>query len=399
MIKSQNNARWLFFSLFVLVTLMDTTTNQEHYAINRYLLLIVSFIVCAGCSVSLVSTVKSKSTRTLLLYFFGFVIYIYTHGFVLSVLFGGGNLFILDSKLLLYSLISIVFSVFLFSHFLRSSFSDSRSELLIYFAAAAFLLLWVGSVDFSFPPHIDFRPSENSVRSYSQGVSSFFSMAAIAFYVELLAKQPSRPLQSIVLCCFMLMGIFFVMLGGGRGEFLALIFILFWASVNMVSMVKIFVVVFITAACLVYGFSDIDLTESLKVVDRLSKLGDVGSDVRETLYIASLDLLSERPICLVTGCGFNYFQVYNSYEASSYPHNIIIEMLITFGLVGFIVLLLALYGIFRSNATWGKLNPVFYIMVYTLIIFLKSGSLFSLLSLPLLLFFSFLGFMCVKKIV
>jgi len=93
------------------------------------------------------------------------------------------------------------------------------------------------------------------------------------------------------------------------------------------------------------------------------------------------------------GCGFNYFQVFHHYEYESYPHNIIMEFVITFGLLFSVpVVTGALLGMWRMSLSHEGKSFLFYCCLFLFGLSLTSGTLIYLTSIPTLLFFAYYFF-------
>ena len=113
---------------------------------------------------------------------------------------------------------------------------------------------------------------------------------------------------------------------------------------------------------------------------------------RDVLFVQSLDLLKSKFSCLFFGCGFNYFQVHYGYEFGMYPHNFILEMFITFGiLVSIPILFLVLIGLLSEYINKPKLFFIYASSAYLLGIAFKSGTLISIYEFPIIIYFAFIG--------
>ena len=146
-------------------------------------------------------------------------------------------------------------------------------------------------------------------------------------------------------------------------------------------------------------FKLIPSIDELLIVRRFAKLFETGIfGSRDILLGQSIDLLKEQTVCSVIGCGFNYFQVYYDYNFGLYPHNIFAELLITFGIfLGMILIIFILLGTAYGFFSFYSKNFFYWILLYYLGISLKSGSLISITSIPVILFFAYLGICFLKK--
>ncbi len=110
--------------------------------------------------------------------------------------------------------------------------------------------------------------------------------------------------------------------------------------------------------------------------------GDYGA--RDVLLQYVFDMLVDEPRLLLVGGGLNYYQKYWSLTSGTYPHNIVLEGLISGGL-GLMLSLLAcfIYPVAEAyrRALFGKLAKedafMFSLAVLLTIIALKSGSLLT----------------------
>ena len=381
----------LFSLYFILVTIFTTTTNSIHYSINKITILVTVSCLLLIFIYLFFSLVKKNKLQVSVYKYFGFITVIYSFGFLLSFSYGGYEFFLNSYDLILFILISYLFNFVIYTTFINNRFSGCFGYLLFYFILVAIIVSVVGSLNFGIPPYIDFSLGLDGIRRYSQGFTSFFSMGVIFVFTLCSCKYKSRKKICYLLFPLLLVFLLFVLLGGGRGEFLVLLLVLLVIQLKNNSPLSS-AVFFVSLIILgIYLWASFDVLEGIKVFDRLSKLNESGLGERELKYFSAFYLVGNRPDCIILGCGFNFYLFYNNYEIHIYPHNIIVEIIITYGLMGAGILLFSLYGIFKSFREWGGGNPIFYCMVFKLLTFLKSGSLFSFTSLPFLLFFCFLG--------
>jgi len=222
--------------------------------------------------------------------------------------------------------------------------------------------------------YISRQENINYTINYSQGITKIFGICAIAaFYNFSISKSISMS------WFFVLIAIFFILLsaiGGARGDFVALlavIFIIMFKSRNLLLWTLILMVI---VGSIVLISNQLDIQE-LALIERFSRIESSGS-YRLSIFKDALTLLYQSPNCLIFGCGFNYFQSYFGYSADLHPHNIFIEHIIVFGIIVSILSLalffIGLYNSRREESGLGVLTPV---LIFFLLIGLKSGTLVS----------------------
>lgn len=128
--------------------------------------------------------------------------------------------------------------------------------------------------------------------------------------------------------------------------------------------------------------------EDLLVFRRFEKfLFDGYLGLRDELIYLSLNLLYNEPKCLVLGCGFNFFQDYYGFNYGMYPHNVIIEFVITYGLfISIIIFSLVFIGLKNIIFSKTKILLIDIFVIYFFLIMLKSGSLISPTNFPIIFY-------------
>lgn len=379
---------------FILTTILDTITNELHNEINRYILYIFSALtIISWIYISLKSKpiIKKATFFTILI-----TVVLYAFGLALSIINGGASFFFLEPKKLLYFLVSFSFllSMILFFFHEKRSYPEKNMGLpgfFIYFCAVVLITISVGSIEWSFPPTINFNIEGMPERSYSQGFTSFFATAGV--YIFILAVSGNINFAT-KLSLYTLSTIIFLisMLGGARGDFIAAIIVIVLALARNTSTSNMSIFLFLSTSIIFYLYSNPEILNSIILFERLSVLADGNYGARDILIKKSLSLLfTEKPACLIIGCGFNYFQHFFTEPFGLYPHNAVLEILITLGFTGGIILLLSIFGITLSYFGWGAKSPLFYILLTELIISMKSGSLIDFHTMPLIIVFAIIG--------
>jgi len=162
-------------------------------------------------------------------------------------------------------------------------------------------------------------------------------------------------------------------IGGGRGDVIASVFMV---SVCLVlhypRSVIVLAPIFLVGGMFYVGLDGI--LGELVIVDRLLNL-EHSFGLRDVLAQESINLLFSDPKCLLVGGGFGYFQDYYGYDYGKYPHNFLLESLITFGLPLTILMMgLAMRGIYLQWISAEPAGAGYMFFGYFFLISLKSGS-------------------------
>lgn len=137
--------------------------------------------------------------------------------------------------------------------------------------------------------------------------------------------------------------------------------------------------IFVTISLFIYFLNDISyFTANLKVVDRIMALA-INSDTRFTIYNILFNSLDEF---ILTGFGTGGTEVFLMSKLNQpYPHNLFVELITEFGLIG---LGFSMYLIFfivsvLVNIKWENIQVKIFalIFIFTLIIYMKSFSLYN----------------------
>jgi hypothetical protein len=226
---------------------------------------------------------------------------------------------------------------------------------------------------------------EISIIEYSAGLTKIFFLASIT---SLYLLQEINIKKNFIIFFFYLAALIFFLFFGfqasSRGEiFFGLIILLCMLFCNIK---KNFITLLILLLFLIILSSNINY-EDLIVFKRFEILfyNDLG--LRDVLINLSLNLLYNEPKCLILGCGFSFFQDYYGFNYGMYPHNVILEFIITYGLLMSIVIFsLVFIGLKNIIFSKSKILLIDIFVIYFFLISLKSGSLISITTFPVLFY-------------
>ncbi|MBC5797036.1 O-antigen ligase family protein [Sphaerospermopsis sp. LEGE 00249] len=130
-----------------------------------------------------------------------------------------------------------------------------------------------------------------------------------------------------------------------------------------------------------------DLTVNLPTIQRLLILSDTESDssMRLLLFSTAWNLFIENAFSVLFGGGINSFSAYMGYYDAKqimYPHNIILELLCEYGIIGFIFFFTPVLYILRARKKFEKVfglsleeKFIFFIFFFILMNHMTTGSL------------------------
>lgn len=126
----------------------------------------------------------------------------------------------------------------------------------------------------------------------------------------------------------------------------------------------------------------------MKLIVYLFENQDIG--IRASLAIDSAAIFTKDVSTFLFGCGINCFQAEMGYEYGLYPHNFILEALVTFGLIGAVPML---YLIARIFFLWmfAVRNESYLLIIFSVffvIISFKSGAMLSSFLTTFLIFYA-----------
>lgn len=319
----------------------------------------------------LMLTIKFRLQPSLLVSVVAFTS-MFSYGSLLAVIYGG-HLTALQVLPVTFVVVSV--GLVMFSQRRMVIGPLEAKILVIYFAVFFLLTVALGGFRLEFPPGFLFEVqtgNHGSIVSYGQGVTKFFGLGAIL--TAFLGSHERRTTMRWVLTTLMLMFLVLSLMGGARGDAIATVLtISLLYSLKTPIRLIVFVCIALLFATLFISVEDFILLRRLELL-----MSGGGLGAREELYADAVGLLSAQPRCVMFGCGFDYYQAYYGLSAGLYPHNFLLEFLITFGapltsflLVGFLI------GLVRSLLTRDGIDGFLLIVIYFTLIYLKSGSVIS----------------------
>ncbi|MDZ4076341.1 MAG: hypothetical protein U1E04_16500 [Hylemonella sp.] len=279
-----------------------------------------------------------------------------------------------------------------------SMLSDVLRRFFNVYGVLAFLLILISDgLSFEYPAKFNFAELSDMFGGqvlYSQGMSRLFGIVAIFFALGLASS--AKGYQYLIYGFLLLGSLVLCLLGGARGESFFAIFLVicicFWRYRT-----RFLIFSMATALGLHLAVTDWNWLNDFVVFQRYSVLGgeadaasgrggeaDAASGrggeygYRDVLLRQSWGLLVDNPDCLIWGCGLGYFQKYYNYSFGMYPHNEVVELVITHGmfLTLFVVMCVSI-GFWSFVKDEPRPAPLALLYIYSLLLALKGGTVFS----------------------
>ena len=241
--------------------------------------------------------------------------------------------------------------------------------------------------------------------SYLQRISYFYGFSSIISFGLFYGSKNVflRLLLLIMTLIFMVL----CLAGGGRGEVLALFASFFSIALVQKRYLQVGVGIFLSILLIIIFFEE--LSEIFFVIGRFERIVSDGSNVRLDLYYSSIQMLIDNPQCLIFGCGFGYYETFSEVGAGRYPHNILLDFLLSIGIVFsfiFFYFYIKTLSILRKNILFKSSQTInsiiFGLLIFTLAIAMKSRSglsnieLFFLMIIVLYPYYIILGNKLIK---
>lgn len=350
------------------------------------LLIVIGLLYSSGFSA--LQAVRKASIGRSVSWLLSLHIFLLIYGLWLSAL-RGTSMFSAGQSTVQFFSASLLLSLVLAQYFdtIREGTHEATSEsnlLGVFFAVGTGIALISGALTFVPFPLFKFSTFEG-VFAYSQKTTALYGLASMYFLHLSVKKVPYVKISLYVLSLLCLLLSAF---SGARGDFLVSVLVLVMMSLRLFPLVFTLQCAMValgsaTLIASIVGTDDILLVQRFLVVLSGDTLG-----MRDVFVAQGLDLLANEPICMLSGCGFNYFQSYYGYQNGSYPHNIPLELLITFGaFIGGSIVCLAVLGIWRAYRSNVGRSYLFYFCVFYYGLGFKSGTLVSVHALPVVLVF------------
>lgn len=258
---------------------------------------------------------------------------------------------------------------------------DARTFLwpvVVFCVFVLFLSIQIGGMTLGLPIRLDLTYAETD---YTLSGAAFWGLSTI-FSLTLMSIERNVIIKT-ALAMFSGFGVLAAASFGARGENVALLAVV---SLFLFRQSKVLFV----AICGVFGVLikvgiDSGAFEGFTLYARLLEVQGGYYGLRDQLLSDAGALLAAKPTCLLTGCGFAYFQLFHGYPYSLYVHNQLVEMIIVFG----VPLTVASLCVVVAGAWRMRGFPIFgsclvYVLVFAALTALKSSSIEgSLILVPL----------------
>jgi len=360
---------WGIFSFLVLISIGFMTTNE----LSRYIVVPIRNLAIFSISVILFFLIIRTGIEKMQLLVASLYLIFVFWGMALAFL--SGSLEIGATNLIRDTLATLA-GLLLLCKARDAELIDKYSGwFLCYIFLGLLVTLAVGGLELSFPPAFYFASFKDGVdeQFYSQATSEFFGLGAIAaaYVTKTMSPGWKRYISGILI--FLFLGL--SLLGGGRGDSLGAVIIVVGYFL-LVSPMKTFLRMGVVTAASLFLIRDWQCLEQLAIYDRLAVFGEGDLGMRDILLSEVVSLSSQEPLCLLTGCGFGYFQTYFGYEFGMYPHNFLAEALIVFGMpLTALGLITCAYGLKLYFISLGRIDFLVLFFSYYLIIKLKGGDI------------------------
>ncbi len=283
------------------------------------------------------------------------------------------------SQAMLIDVFVIAAGLLIFSRSSGRVLPDCFSRIFVAYVALAFsVTLATGGLILDFPPRFSLEYAEGIYAGeleYGHGASNFYGLGAIAATFWLVRGKSA--LEQLLSASMVALSLVLSVIGGARGDtVIAFLIIVVYVVVRAPGKSFVWMAALVLAAVMLV--TDWLWLEDILFVQRLLGVGEGDFGYRDQLHRQVMALLSLEPGCLLAGCGVGYFQHYYGYDQSMYPHNLILESLVIFGLpLTVMFVLLTVYGGVRYYRRIGECDMFLLFVLFALGVSMKSGSLFG----------------------
>jgi hypothetical protein len=357
---------------FVAITIMLSTTTNASYAVTGLVrtAAIAAVIICI-VQLSRLRALSRRQCATLAM-FLGLAIWA-TLGSVLSQ-----SLHVVTDMMLID--VCVVGAGLLIVSWGRGKvLPDSFAKVFVaYVVLTTGMSLFIGGLILEYPPRFSFEYASEQYGAevgYVQGASNFYGLGAIAAAFWL--TRCGNVLEKVLAATVLLFSMSLSVIGGARGDTaIALLIVAAYFVLRMPGKSAFWIMV-LTLACIAL-ITDWTWSEDLLFVTRILSIGEGDYGYRDQLFAQVMELLSREPLCVVAGCGVGYFQHFYHYEQGMYPHNMLLESIVIFGLpVTAMLVVLAIRGSWMYYRRVGECDLFLLFTLYAITVSLKSGSFFG----------------------
>lgn len=382
-LKNKHVAEMSILTYILMVTVaLSTTTNASRIFVEPIRVLSALALTVSLCAL-LFRTENFRNQINLLLVsvFFGL------YGLILQLIHQGQAAALGHS---FYNLVVIIIGAITLSYFSPNDISEiGRKFLSTYFLSITLLTIFTGGLILELPPRFNFEYLSDGIREeiYSLGISQYFGMGSVmCAHIATRVKHCWKISIYLILC---LLYILLSILGGARGDSLIAVLMSLVLIARRFPFGSMLGLGFIAITAWLIDIGP-DAFDQLVLYQRLvAGGGDLGD--RDILMMQVFSLLEEQPACLLIGCGFSFFQYFFMNDLGMYPHNFIIELIITFGLPATILILIGtVIGIAKDYRYHRGLTYTILLFIYCAAVGLKSHSILTnwLMTAGLLYYFS-----------
>ncbi len=232
----------------------------------------------------------------------------------------------------------------------------------------------------------------NMEGSFYQNINTYLGIFVICNLWLLPSNNKYISILPKILIPISISGMFLI---GGRGAVIALMAVLFIYFFNrhlkfsfkISDVLKKLILIFVLIVFLIFYLSEITKILDVSITwQRLVMLTETG-DPSERIFLFSkaLELFSSNIKTMIFGAGINGYSYYMSWDIPSYPHNLVLELLAEYGILGTIFFTMPLLyvlnirkkilGSMYGNSIDEKI--IFLFFIFELLRFFVSGGLRS----------------------
>lgn len=359
-------------AFIVMITVkLSTTTNASHSVTD--FVRIASATALAICIVQLSRTLKFNRRQFAAVALFSGLVIWATIGAIVSQ-----SLYVV-TEVMLIDICVVGAGLLVFARGSGRVLPDGLSKIFVAYVVMAFCLcLLTDGIVLEFPPRFSFEYASDQYGAelgYAQGASNFYGLGAIAAAFWLLRSK--NVFEGTLAATLMALSLMLSVIGGARGDTAIAVLIVAAYLILRRPARSVLWMTALALACMAM-ISDWTWSKDLLFISHILSIGEGDYGYRDQLFAQVMELLSLKPMCLVTGCGVGYFQHFNHFEQGMYPHNILLESLVIFGVpVTVVFVLLVIRGGVLYYRQVGEADLFLLFTLYAFAVSLKSGSFFG----------------------